>query len=280
MAVPRFRLCDLPCGARLGLIGVVATLGLGLWASAKHLKNHYAPRDGESSSVSYNDIATAYHKKLIDAPLLTALKRGHPDELAGQATPGGDSVEAMPEAERRALIEWLEMDKARIETEYGNFERGEFMPEDLIEFNCVSCHTASASGTNAAAGYPLKSFDDVRRLAYPLDLEPTPEPILTASTHAHALSLGVQSAIVIVMLCWTRFPRVLTGLLGGVIGLSLAADLGSWWLARGDETFVWVIIGAGGVFNGLTALALFAVLLDLLVPRCFCRGASEESNSG
>ena len=69
------------------------------------------------------------------------------------------------------------------------------------------------------------------------------------------------------MACATRLPRGLIGILVGLTGLALMADIGSWWLAKQADVFVYVIVGAGGVYNGGTALLVLLITLDMWLPK-------------
>ncbi len=255
----RFRLCDLPVGVRIGLIGLVLTLGGGLIASWYYMYLHYSPRDGNKEELSYVDVASAYHKMKIPAPLIVALERDHPDELTD---------EDMPAAEREALLKWLGGEASSIMREFENEALEELMPADIVFNRCVACHDEDPQ--NAEHPYPelpLYTPAEVQAVAISRDIEPTPERILAASTHAHALALAVQTMLVIGLLLGTRLPRFVVSIAAILLGFGLLLDVGSWWLARSNEVYVYVIFGAGGVFNSISALSLGLILVDLLVPR-------------
>lgn len=254
----RWRLCDLPLGVRLGLVGLVLTLAGGLLASWYYLFLHYSPRDGNKNDLTYVDVASAYHKMQIPAPLKVVIERGHPRELTG---------ESLPEAERKSLLDWLASPPESIMRAYEDETLEELMPAEIVFNRCVSCHDAQPTDTaHPYPQLPLYTPAEVQAVAISRDIEPTPERILAASTHAHALTLAVQSMIVIGLLLGTRVPRALVSIAAVLLGFSLLADIGSWWLARQNAAFVYVIFGAGGVFNATSALCVLAVLLDLVVP--------------
>ncbi len=255
----RFRLCELPVGVRIGLIGLVLTLAGGLVASWYYMYLHYSPRDGNEKNLTYVDIASAYHKMKIPAPLIGALQRNHPDELVD---------EKMPSAERVALLEWLDGEPNTIMREFENEALEELMPAEIIFSRCVSCHDEDPQ--NADHGYPelpLYTPSEVQAVAISRDIQATPERVLAASTHAHALALAVQTMLVVGLLLGTRLPRVVVSVAAVLLGFGLLADVGSWWLARDNEFFVYVIFGAGGVFSSISALSLGLILVDLVVPR-------------
>jgi hypothetical protein len=264
------RLRGLPIGARLGLTGVLATLLLGVWASLRHLENQHQGRD-ERPGVSMDDLRGAYHGVERKAPLLAALERGHPDDL--------------PAGERDVFLRWLA--GGRVSEEYDDPGLGASSPAELLDRRCVSCHsrraaqtaapvageTAESRGDDGAestgagpAAIPLEYWDDVERVAFSRSIEPLPGPILDASLHAHALSLGVVTLAVAALLLATRWGNGWKGALSGISGVALLVDLGSWGLARSSEAFVWAIVAGGIAWSAATVVSLSFVFLDLWFP--------------
>ncbi|MFZ4575779.1 MAG: hypothetical protein ACOYN0_15395, partial [Phycisphaerales bacterium] len=91
--------------------------------------------------------------------------------------------------------------------------------------------------------------------------------ILAASTHAHALSLAAMSVCIGLLVMMTTWRRSLVELCWFVMGLGLLGDIGSWWLAREFESAVYLIIGAGALYNGGVGLILLMLAVELLRPR-------------
>lgn len=242
------RLVDLPWGARLGLACVVVTLLGGLAASAAYVRIHHSPKDDEPG-LSLDDVKGAYHGVQRRAPLIAALERRHPADLA--------------ETKRESLLTWLRND--RISLDYDNLDLGDAAPAELLRTNCVSCHSRSSSD-EVAKRTPLEFWDDVKRVAFSKHLDPVPVSILVTSTHAHALGLGPLTVVTIALLLATRWPRRVVNLAALVMGVSLMLDLGGWWAAREVSGAVLLVIGAGAAYLITTGLALLAVLADLLLP--------------
>lgn len=252
MAAPdsaRFRLRELGVTARLGLSCLVLTLLGGLAASAQHLVWHHRNRD-ERPGMSMDDLFAAYHGLRTTAPLARALDRGHPETL--------------PADQRTLLRKWLA--GGRISEDYDNLDLGASAPSEIIAARCVSCH-GRQSADPAARAIPLEFFDDVKRVAFSRDVSPADVKVLAASTHTHAISLAVLSIVTGALLLGTRLPRSAVGAAVLVIGASLLADLGGWWLARLGGGWVYVIAGGGTSYFVASAGALLAVLADLWWPR-------------
>lgn len=268
---PRFRLCDLSIMVKLGVTGLILTLMGGLVASVAHLKLHHENRD-EVPGVSLNDITGAYRGVEIRAPLLVSLEQGHPNTLAAE--------------DRKVLLDWL--NGGRISVDYDNLDLGDRAPAEIIARDCVSCHSEKAAAAEPrAAKIPLDNFERVKQLAFTKKIDPPPTRILVLSTHAHALSMATMSFIVGGLLLCTRLPRALTRAGCMLMGIALAADIAAWWLARRDITvpgtgmiiptagMIYVIVVAGAVYNGVTALSLVAGFIDMWFPR-FRRSRNRE----
>lgn len=249
-----FRLRHLGWFARLGVAGIVLTLLGGLIASAAYVHVHHAKRDGQSG-LSMTDLIGSYHGIDSPAPLLQTLRRGHPEP-----------PHELDPLERDSLIDWLQSD--RIAQNYDNLDLGDFAPAEIIAVNCLECHARRAADTHEIARtVPLDYWDDVSRLAFPLKIDPPPMEILIVTTHTHALSLATISSVTMLLLLVTSWPHRLVGFLIGAGGIALLLDISSWWLARLDAGFVYVIVMAGGAYLAITAAAQLAILIDLVMPR-------------
>jgi len=249
----RLRLRNLHVFARLGLTGLVLALALGLFASMVHLVNHYDGRDGVPG-LTLDDIRAAYHGLDQPAALVVSLEAGHPEELDAD--------------DRAALLRWLASD--RISDDFDSLDLGDDAPAEIIARSCLACHARNANppaSQEAAKKIPLEYWDDVRRYAFARNVPATPREIILVSMHAHAPAMGTMSIAVALLAFASIFPRWLTGGLVGVMGVSLIADLSSWLLARDNEGFVYVIVGAGAAYTVSTSLLLVLVLLELWRPR-------------
>jgi hypothetical protein len=258
VVVPWPRLRELPFGAKLGVACLVLVLLGGLIASGMHMRAHYQNRD-ERAGLSMDDFTGAYHGVERVSPLITALERNHPEEL--------------PQAARDTLLAWLRSD--RVSEDYDSLDLGDNAPAEIIGEHCLSCHSRqSEEGEGIGREIPLEFWGDVQAVAFSREIQPTPVDVLAASTHAHALSLGAMALVIAALGMMTSWPRGLVSLGILLMGAGLLADMGAWWLARQWEQMVWLILGAGAVFNGVSALLLLGVLLDL------CRRRTPPRDSG
>ncbi|MBI5362973.1 MAG: hypothetical protein HZA53_07320 [Planctomycetes bacterium] len=248
-ALPKLR--ELALGARVALTALVLVFAGGLAASLGHLVEHHQNRDGQPG-VSRTDLEGAYHGVTARAPLAAVLEREHPG--------------ALTDAERAALAQWL--GGARISEDFDDPDRGDQAPAEILARRCLACHArAAVKGAHADARVALEYWDDVKAVAFSTRIEPTPEKLLLASTHAHALALASMTLVLGFLLLATRWPAWIQSGLFGLAAVALFLDLASWWLARESSAFVLVLLAAGAVFAASTALTLLLILVDLWRPR-------------
>lgn len=249
-APPMLRLRSLGPAARLGVAGAVLTLLGGSAASGLYLALHHDNRD-ERAGLTIDDIRAHYHGIQTLAPLPESLRAGHPETL--------------DPALRTALLQWI--DSPRMSQDYDNLDLGDLAPAEIIAAECLACHTRQSTGPDAAPQIPLEYWDDVRALAVSRSVQPVSMEILAASTHTHALALATLTLVMSALTVLTSWPRRVVGAALALAGLALLADIGSWWLARRFEPAVYVIAGAGALYNLTIILMGLAVLVDLCLPR-------------
>jgi mono/diheme cytochrome c family protein len=250
------RLCDLPALSRLGLWFLVLTLLGGYVVSGYFLKIEYEKRD-ERAGLTLTDIRGAYAGAVSPAPLISALEAGHPDEMGG-----GERLSA---ADRAVLLEWLGSDS--IEAGYDSEDLYELPPAEIIAGSCVSCHARGATGEGAYPALPLEYWNDVQKVAISRTITPKDVRVVAASTHAHAPAMSMVLILLILLASMTRAPRWVVGVVAGVSGPALLADLSGQWLARVHGDFVYAIVAGGAISSAGVAVLGLVVMLDLVVPR-------------
>lgn len=244
--LPRLR--SFSAGVRLGIAALSIVLLSGLAASAVHMKLHYENRD-EKPGFTLEDLEGAYHGVSSEAPLRAALERGHPEELG--------------QAERDALMKWLDGDS--LSTDYDNLDLGDDAPAEIIAFACLDCHSRSSEDA-VGKTIPLEFWDDVAGLAISREIMPTPPSVLVASMHAHTISLATMSIAIAFLALMTSFPPRLVGWGICIMGVALAADFAGWWISRSTPSGVLIVVAAGTLYNGASAILLLGVLVDALRP--------------
>lgn len=240
---------NLSLGARIGLIGLVLVIWMGQAASLYHMHDHYQNRD-ERPGMTLDDIRSAYHGLNAQAAIKTALEHKHP--------------EGLHDATRTTLLNWL--DSGKVAENYDNLDLGDQTPAELMAASCISCHD-SKFAKEKGGGIALSAWEDVRKVAFTRTINPVPIKVLAISTHTHALALGALSGVVIVLALATRRCSKMISLLVAINGLSLAGDIAGWWLARQSSDVVYLIVGAGALYNISLVLMTLMVIAELIGPK-------------
>lgn len=235
---------------RLGIGLLILTLVGGYVVSGVYLKQHYENRD-ERPGLTLTDIQGAYAGVVTPSPLLSALERGHPEDMNA--------------ADRDALLEWLRSDT--IERDYENFDLGDGMPADIILVSCVDCHARGATGENAYPQVPLEYEDDVLSIAVSKEIRPKDPAIIIQSLHAHAPSMATCTIVLAILAGMTRWWRWLVGLVVSVSAIGLIADLAGQYLARvHDPAWTYAIVGGGFASSAGVGLLGLLALADAWLP--------------
>jgi hypothetical protein len=235
---------------RLGVALLVVVLLGGYVVSGLHMMWHYDSRDGQAG-LTINDIKGHYHGVQAPSPLIAALEAGHPDNL--------------PQPDRDALLQWL-ASGANLSEGYDDLDMGDEAPAEIIATFCLDCHSRGADGPDAYAQLPLEYWDDIQPIAYATDIQPTTPEIIAMSQHTHAPTMAVILVVLAMLGAMTRVSRMLIGgiVLLGAVGL--LGDMSSWWLARSNENWVYLIVVGGFMYGVSTTVVGLAVILDCLVP--------------
>ncbi len=244
------RLTQLHPLMRLSIAVLTVVLLGGYIVSGVHMRNHYTNRD-MVEGLTLDDIRGHYHGITTPSPLIKALEEGHPDDL--------------PTRERNLLLDWLK-NPATLSTKYDDFDLGDDAPAEIIAASCLSCHARNAAGEGTYKSLPLEFFDDIRPLTITRQINPTTPEIIAMSQHTHAPVMAIILIVLGLLAAMTRAPRGLLGLIVLVGSVGLLADMGAWWLARSNMTWVYAIVGGGFLYSAATGLAGLAIILDCLIP--------------
>lgn len=250
-----WRLAALPSLSRYAIALLVLVLLGGELAAVLHMSSHHGKRDGQEG-LTLVDIEGTYHGVRTEAPLRVALESGHPAELEGQA--------ALPEADLQALLTWLELDSIKLVQQWDNLDLGDAMPADLLDMHCAACHARTSDESLRSEPY-LEYPDDVTAVASTREILPNDTDILLASTHTHALSMGLIALVIVLLAQATGFGSGLVGLLALLCAGSLLIDLSCWWLARDSVAMIPILVGAGAVHMLSLCLLMAMITVELLL---------------
>lgn len=244
------KLRDFGCLARLGFLGLMLTMVGGVVTAVLQVEQHYAPRDQEPG-LSMMDLKGAYHGVKAPSPLLTALEeKNHPPELAKN--------------KRDALVKWLKGN--RVQTDYDNIDLGDFTPSEIFATDCLSCH-GKGSKDAIAAKVPLDDWNVVKKIAFSKSIEPTPADKMIVSAHAHMPAMATTAIVLALLMFMTTYPRRLIELLVGAMGVFLMVDFAGWWLARQGSEWTYLIVVAGGIYQGAMSVMILLIIIELMRPK-------------
>ncbi len=246
MEISGFRLRKTSAPLRIAATCLVIVIAGGYAAALKHMVDHYEGKD-ERPGLTMDDITGSFHGVKREAGLITALK--------------GSMKKKLPGEERALLLKWLE--GSRINEDYDNPDLGENAPAEIIDRNCLVCHSRSSKkGNSIGARVPLEYWDDVKRHAFSRELDSVPFEILVTTTHTHAFGMALVTLAASVLFLATGFSRRVRHTLVMLLFLSLLLDLLSWWLARWSEPFCYLVVAAGALYGFFLAAALAGALFD------------------
>ncbi|MBU0754139.1 MAG: hypothetical protein KJ645_03305 [Planctomycetes bacterium] len=247
MEMKPIRLSALSLSLRLATTCLIVVLAGGLAASVFQMMHHYENKD-EQPGLTMDDIIGSFHGMNQPARLAVAI-----DGLMRAYIPA--------EEEYTALRTWLSGN--RISEDYDSLELGDYAPAEIIAMNCLTCHGRDAvDGGGINQHVPLDYWDDVKKVAFPKNLDPVPLSIMATSTHTHALTMPLVGLVAALLFLATGWSKGLRHCLVMLAAVALLVDLSSWWLARFSEPFCYLIVLGGGIFGGLCGLMLLAAFID------------------
>jgi hypothetical protein len=132
----------------------------------------------------------------------------------------------------------------------------------ILRERCARCHGEHAS--NVGSRYPLQTWDEVHDYCTAqaggagLSVRK-----LAQSTHVHLLGLAMLFGLTGLLFTFTSYPGWLRGLVGPLPQLAQVAEVGCWWLTRGDAAWATgIVLTAAAVAAGL-GLQIVLSLFDL-----------------
>jgi hypothetical protein len=268
--------------SRLTLPGkLLATLfllivGPGYLAGTANIMFQHEDADGEPG-LTLNDLRRTFHgmEKTVTPEAIVTVN----STMLEQVRPDGDMREYLElegEPSIRGLMTWLEAGaKEENFATAGLAQEGDPSAKDILATCCQECHHADggemedipfAANAESEIDYAMvletaePEFERHEQETQTLVLKPTPEKKLVHITHAHVLSIPVFTMIVGSLFLLTGFGSGIKLLLAPLPMLAVMADIGSWWLARYSEPFIYVIAASGAVFGIAYALQILCIL--------------------
>lgn len=230
---------ELPYSLRFLYTAVLCVLGLGYLFALIYLFHTYAGKDGDPSSLSYEDMVIAYSGTGKDSKLESALR--------------GPMSVMLPKDELVSVIAWVQKgaDKAAFEKDV----------RPILDKRCVSCHDGSNPHLPA-----LTNYDNVKKVTE----KDTGTDVFTLVrvSHIHLFGitfifflLGTVFSHAYVRPVWLKCTVMVAPF------IALVVDVASWYITKVYHPFAWVVMAGGGVTGVSFAIMWFTSMWQLWIGK-------------
>lgn len=230
---------ELPFSMRILYTGALCILGMGYIFGMIYLFYVYSGRDGNPSTLSYEDLVIAYAGSGKGSKLESALR--------------GPMSSMLPAEEANALVSWAR--KGADRPTYETFIR------PTIDKRCMSCHDGSNPHLANLGGY-----DNMKKVTE----QDTGTDIYTLVRVSHIHLFGVTFIFFLVGLIFSHAyvrPLWFKYLIMGLPFVAEAIDISSWYLVKVYHPFAWVTMIAGAVMGVTFATMWFISMYQMWIGK-------------
>lgn len=276
MSFDALRLANLTVPGKLLVTLFVLIVGPGYLFGTLNIMLKHQDAD-EEEGLTLDDLRATFHG--LEKTYTPEAEVTVNSTMLEQVRPGGDMREYLEEeTDARGLITWLENGAKEDDFDTGDLaEAGDPSAKAVLASVCIECHNSDggdmedvpfASAADADPDYAMivdtgsaePEYETHEMGPQTKTLGPTAEKRLVHITHAHVLAMPVFTMLVGMLFMMTGWGSGIKLLLGPLPMLAVMADIGSWWLARYSEPFIFVIAASGAVFGLTYALQILCVL--------------------
>ncbi len=230
---------ELPFSIRIMYSAALCILGMGYIFGMVYLFHTYAGRDGDATSLSYEDLVVAYAGSGKGSKLESALR--------------GPMSTMLPKEEASAIVSWVQ--KGADSATYESFIK------PTIEKRCQSCHDGSNPHLANFSGY-----DNIKKVTE----QDTGTEIFTLVRVSHIHLFGMTFIFFIMGLVFSHAyvrPLLLKYALIGLPFLCEAIDISSWFLVKLYHPFALVTMGAGALMGLCFAAMWFTSMYQMWIGK-------------
>lgn len=237
---PRYlHFSELPLSLRMLYTSVLCVLGLGYLFALIYLFHTYAGKDGDPSSVSYEDMVIAYSGTGKDSRLEGALR-------------GSMSV-MLPKDELTGIIAWVQKgaDKPTFETSV----------RPVLDKRCMQCHDGSNPHLPNLNGY-----DNVKKVTE----KDTGTEVFTLVRVSHIHLFGITFIFFLLGTIFSHAyirPVWLKASMMVLPFIALVTDVASWYITKIYHPFAWVVMAGGGVTGLCFAFMWFTSMWQMWIGK-------------
>jgi len=245
---------QLPLSMRWLYSAALCILGLGYLFALMNLFFTYAGKDGDPSSVSYEDMVIAYSGSGKDSRLESALR--------------GSMSAMLPKDEVTKIVAWVQNGTPRPAFE------SDIRP--ILEKRCLQCHDGSNPHLPAFTNY-----DNVHKVTE----KDTGTSVQTLVKVSHIHLFGLTFIFFIVASIFSHAYVRPVWLKCAVIALpflSIAVDILSWYVTKVFHPFAYVVMAAGGVTGLCFGFMFFVSMWQMWLgktPKAVTQRAAEGALS-
>ena len=224
-------------------------LGLGYIFALINLFFTYAGKDGDPSSVSYEDMVIAYSGSGKDSRIESALR--------------GSMSTMLPKEEMLTIVGWVQKGTARPAYE------SEVRP--ILDKRCMACHDGSNPHLPNLNGY-----DNLKKVTE----KDTGTPLATLVKVSHIHLFGLTFIFFLVGAIFSHAyvrPVWLKCAIVALPFLSIAVDILSWYVTKFYHPFAYVVMAAGGVTGMCFGFMFFVSMWQMWLGKTPKAVADRES---
>lgn len=212
---------ELPASLRVMYTAALLMLGLGYLFAAVYLFHSYSGKDGNSLSLSYEDIVIAYSGTGKGSRLEAGLR--------------GSMAAMLPFEERELLLAWVK----------DGADRTKFEPDvrPILDRRCMACHDGSNPNLPNLNGY-----DNMLKVTE----QDTGTGLFTLVRVSHIHMFGLTFVFFLMGSIFSHAYVRPVWFKCAVVALPfvcLALDISSWYFTKLFHPFAWVVMIAGGVMG-------------------------------
>lgn len=230
---------ELPPSIRVLYTATLLVLGLGYLFALIYLFHTYSGKDGDPSTLSYQDVVIAYTGSGKASRLESALR--------------GSMAAMLPQDELVPIITWVQEGADRAEYEKS--------VRPTVEKRCLTCHDGSNPHLPNLAGY-----DNVRKVT---EID-TGTGIFTLVRVSHIHMFGLTFVFFVMGMIFSHAyvrPIWFKSTVVGLPFVSLALDIGSWYFTKLYHPFALVVMLAGGLMGLSFAFMWFVSMYQMWFSR-------------
>ena len=169
-------------------------------------------------------------------------------------------IEPQREAERQALVAWVEAGAPKAQYDADGFPLPPLFNLQNLPKEVQTVAAPLAPAAVGGAKPPPDPWKEAKRRQLSVEA-------LTQSTHAHLLTFSILWALTGLTFAFTRYPYVVRCVLSPVVLMAQVIDVFCWWLARLDPPagpyFALAIMGTGTVVGVGVVLQIVLSVWDL-----------------